>query len=350
MAGDEPAERRHSLAKSEPFITINHGQQVGVVEVNTTSASPIQTAGETVEGDFHMTNSINIGLDHGFHLVKTKNFIFENGVNKTDTPPTLTTGTLFYDGCYYKIGEDRMKVKDSKTMDQDYFILTLAGMAKEIHYRGLNPKVNVILAVGIPFTRFGEEKSAFVNYLKREKEICYSYEGKNYEVTIDGVKCFPQCYAAVADRLSSMNGDYVICDIGSWTTDIMFVRNGVPLESKCQTFTNSIISTMQSISKQKIGISGSNIPESVIMDYIAGKNVYLGLEHKKLIDNTLIAFAKNIEGILKENGHNLEFCNVIYVGGGAEIMKKYGTHGMNISYLEDVRANAKGYEFLARNV
>lgn len=309
------------------------------------------TSGKTEEvGDIYMTNEIIIGLDHGFHLVKSLNFIFENGVNRTEMLPTLVIGTLCYGGSYYKIGEDRMKVKDSKTMDDDYFILTLAGIAKEIDKRGLSHKANVTLAVGIPFTRFGQEKNGFVRYLKRDKEIFYTYEGKNYAITIDAVKCYPQCYAAVADRLASMNGDYVICDIGSWTTDVMFVRNQVPLESKCQTFTNSIISIMQSISKQKVGMSGSSIPENTIMDYIAGKDVKLNLAHQKLIDNTLTDFAKNIEGILKENGHNLEFCNVIYMGGGAEIMKKYGTHGMNISYLEDVRANAKGYEFLARNV
>ena len=40
---------------------------------------------------------------------------------------------------------------------------------------------------------------------------------------------------------------------------------------------------------------------------------------------------------------------IVFVGGGASIMKKYGTQkGANIQYIEDIRANAKGYEQLAK--
>ena len=31
-------------------------------------------------------------------------------------------------------------------------------------------------------------------------------------------------------------------------------------------------------------------------------------------------------------------------------MEKFGKHGDNISYVTDVRANAKGYEFLAKQM
>ena len=42
--------------------------------------------------------------------------------------------------------------------------------------------------------------------------------------------------------------------------------------------------------------------------------------------------------------------NIIYVGGGAKAMERFGKHGDNISYVTDVRANAKGYEFLAKQM
>ena len=61
-------------------------------------------------------------------------------------------------------------------------------------------------------------------------------------------------------------------------------------------------------------------------------------------------FAKNVEGILKENGHSLSLSNIIYVGGGAGIMREYGYRGTNVSYLDDVTANAKGYEFLVERM
>jgi len=39
---------------------------------------------------------------------------------------------------------------------------------------------------------------------------------------------------------------------------------------------------------------------------------------------------------------------IVFVGGGASVMKKFGTQkGANIQYIEDICANAKGYEILA---
>ena len=39
---------------------------------------------------------------------------------------------------------------------------------------------------------------------------------------------------------------------------------------------------------------------------------------------------------------------IIYCGGGAVVMRLYGkTAGEHICYMEDVKANAIGYEFIA---
>lgn len=73
-------------------------------------------------------------------------------------------------------------------------------------------------------------------------------------------------------------------------------------------------------------------------------------KYTRLMDESLETFVKRVEGILKENGHDTEFTNIIYVGGGAKIMAAYGRRGDNISYVTDVRANAKGYEYLARQI
>ena len=63
-----------------------------------------------------------------------------------------------------------------------------------------------------------------------------------------------------------------------------------------------------------------------------------------------LLLTKRVEGILKENGHDTEFANIIYVGGGAKVMAAYGRHSDNISYVTDVRANARGYEYLAGQI
>ena len=74
-----------------------------------------------------------VGIDHGNHLMKTSNHVFENGVERQAVKPTFQANTLVYDGAFYKIGEKRNSVKDSKLADDDYYLLTLAALAKECH-------------------------------------------------------------------------------------------------------------------------------------------------------------------------------------------------------------------------
>lgn len=72
-----------------------------------------------------------VGIDHGNHLMKTSNHVFENGVERQAVKPTFQANTLVYEGAFYKIGEKRNSVKDSKLADDDYYLLTLAALAKE---------------------------------------------------------------------------------------------------------------------------------------------------------------------------------------------------------------------------
>jgi plasmid segregation protein ParM len=65
----------------------------------------------------------------------------------------------------------------------------------------------------------------------------------------------------------------------------------------------------------------------------------------------LTAFAKRVEGQLKENGFDPEITPIIYCGGGARIMEEFGSiKGIHICYMEDVRANAIGYEFITKQM
>ena len=61
---------------------------------------------------------------------------------------------------------------------------------------------------------------------------------------------------------------------------------------------------------------------------------------------------KNTKSILRsmaENGINIKTTPITFVGGGASLMRQYsGVNQRNISYIEDVRSNAVGYEELAK--
>lgn len=292
-----------------------------------------------------------LGIDHGNHLMKGANHIMENGVEALETKPTFSSNTLVYEGKFYKIGESRMNVKDNKLDDDAYYLLTLVLLAKEAITREIPYGAHVVLGVGMPLKQFATVRKQFVKYLIRERQpVHFRYEDQAFEFTIDNVMAFPQCYAAVAEQLTNMTGECLIVDVGSWTIDIMSVRNGVPIESKCETFTESMISVIQDIKSRTSELYGKELSESKITEYILNPDVIIPDKYGKLMDEAFKRFADRVEGILKENGHDTEFSDVIYVGGGATIMKNYGKQSNNISYIEDVRANAIGYELLARKM
>lgn len=125
-----------------------------------------------------------VGIDHGNHLMKTSNHVFENGVERQAVKPTFQANTLVYDGAFYKIGEKRNSVKDSKLADDDYYLLTLAALAKECQAGSIPNGARVVLGVGLPLKQFmtnefpaGSGKKTYAQCVFIEKE------GNDYKPT-----------------------------------------------------------------------------------------------------------------------------------------------------------------------
>ena len=143
-----------------------------------------------------------VGIDHGNHLMKTSNHVFENVVESQAVKRTFHANRLVYDGAFYKIGEKRNSVKDSKLADDDYYLLTLAALAKECQAGSIPNGARVVLGVGLPLKQFATVRKQFVKYLKRGNQpVHFKFEDVAYDFTIENVLAFPQCYAAVADSL-----------------------------------------------------------------------------------------------------------------------------------------------------
>ncbi|MEG1139000.1 MAG: plasmid segregation actin-type ATPase ParM, partial [Lachnospiraceae bacterium] len=97
-------------------------------------------------------NVLVAAIDHGFCTCKTPHVVFENGIQAFGVAPAFTEKTMRYKGKYYKVGEGRLPMKNVKTEDEDYFLLTLAGIAYEMDYYGLR-YADVVMAAGLPFAR-----------------------------------------------------------------------------------------------------------------------------------------------------------------------------------------------------
>lgn len=291
-----------------------------------------------------------IGIDHGWSGMKSVSSIFTSGVKEITTEPAFFDNVVELDGVYYKVGGTRLEVKDTKVTDDNFYILTLAALAKELEHRGMR-NANVLLAVGLPLTRFGAEKQDFIDYFMRNRDISFKFEKRKYSVHIVRVSVFPQCYAAVADRLHSLPENVVVVDIGSWTIDIMPINGRMPDEARSVTNYTGLITCMHTINEQCVRQIGNPVSEDDIKEVMI-KGVGAGNLPKKyldIIEPEIRKFTDKVYFTLKENGYNLETTQIVFVGGGATVMKHFGSmKGSNFSYIEDVKANAKGYEYLGK--
>ena len=82
-----------------------------------------------------MENIEIIGVDHGWTQMKTVHTVFSSCVEEILSEPAFYDDVLEYDGRYYKVGTKRDAVMENKISNEDYYLLTLASIAKELQKR-----------------------------------------------------------------------------------------------------------------------------------------------------------------------------------------------------------------------
>ena len=296
-----------------------------------------------------MDNTVIIGVDHGWSQMKTAESVFSAGVEEILSEPAFFDDVLEYGGKYYKVGTRRDAVMENKTVNEDYYLLTLASIAKEMKKRNMR-EARVLLATGLPVTRYGAEKKEFMKYLSRNRDIRFRFEQVDYKILLEKVAVFPQGYAASVDLISKARKKMmVVVDIGSWTIDIIPIIDGKPDEAKANTIAEGLIPCMRRINKQCMRLYNEKIDEEMIKQYIITGEVELDSKYIKLMERILNEFAVNLFNSLREEGYSLNTTQFCFNGGGAIVMKKFGhIEQKNVQYNFDVHANAKGYEKLVK--
>lgn len=132
---------------------------------------------------------IIIGLDHGYGNMKTAHRVFRTGVECFGEEPIVSMNYIKYKDKYYVIGENHLIYQSNKTDSQDFFILTLAGLAEELKFRGLH-EAKVVLAVGLPLAWAKSQAADFKKYLMQEQELFFSSAEKVTGCICVEWKCF----------------------------------------------------------------------------------------------------------------------------------------------------------------
>ena len=298
-----------------------------------------------------MSDVITIGVDHGYAAMKTAHFSFPSGLVAYEHEPYTQKDVLEYEGRYYVVGSGRQPLQKDKTQTMDYYLLTLAAIAKELEYRNAERTATVLLAAGLPLTSFGRDKKKFREYLLRDgSPVLFRYEGNEYAVTISDVKLFPQGYAAVLTQSGLLDEpSIIVADIGGWTVDLMRLDNRIPNAATCRSLELGMIRCIDEISEQVRRMMGVSMTSAQIESVLRGDASSMDDRVKAIIHAQADKYVQNLLAAITESGLDTRAMPTIFLGGGAALMKRRvsPTNALCRPFiLDDVSLNAKGYERL----
>ena len=77
-------------------------------------------------------DTLIVAVDAGYGNMKTASCSFPTGLIVYDEKPYFTENLLSYNGRFYIIGSGHKEFVDQKIIDEDYYVLTLAAIAREL--------------------------------------------------------------------------------------------------------------------------------------------------------------------------------------------------------------------------
>lgn len=297
--------------------------------------------------EYKYNNKLIIGIDHGYGNIKTAHKVFTTGVETYEDEPVVSTNYVKYEGMYYVIGESHLTYQGDKTISPEFYVLTLAGLAEELKIRGKNT-ADIIIAAGLPLAWAKSQQAEFKKYLIQNEYVTFEYKKEKYKIHICGADIFPQGFAAIYDQ-GRMDGTNMIVDIGNGTMNVMQIQNGRPIEKSVYTEKFGVSICMKEIQNELAKDYAESIDESLIDPLLRtgcrDDNNPLSGRIKKVASR----YAGEILKRLSSYGYKEGLVKLYVIGGGGCLLKYYtdisGKAG--VVFIDDIRANAKGYEYLA---
>ncbi len=294
-----------------------------------------------------------IAIDHGNKQIKTIHCPpFVSGLTESTVKP-FGKNILKYKDKFYMLSNERIPYMRDKTEDERFFALTLFGIAGELlSVDGFSEDViRVQLAVGLPPAHYGAQNRSFTEYFSGRDVIKFDYQGRGYAIYIDDVRCYPQAYAAAVTKLKNLMvyPRTLIVDIGGFTADYLLMRNGAADLSVCSSLENGVILLYNRITSKANSEFNMLLQESDIDAILKGQGVSYPPKVVYLVEQMAQDFVNDLLNRLREQMLDLSSGVVVFVGGGAILLRRQieasGKIGKAV-FVENINANAQGYEFL----
>lgn len=293
-------------------------------------------------------DTLIVAVDAGYGNMKTASCAFPTGLVAYDEKPYFTENLLLYNGRYYIIGSGHKEFTDQKVMDEDYYVLTLAAIARELNTQKIT-RAKVILAVGLPLAWLVKQQATYREYLLRNKTVEFNFRGVDYHIDIADVMVFPQGYAAIADHLSEFREVNIIADIGNGTVNLLRVvdRRVDPrsMATEACGVKDCAIAMRMALANTH---SGAKVDDSIIERIIRSGTAHIDSEYLKTLVDAAKTYTAELFRRFREYGYDEKAMRLFVVGGGSCLVHNFGQYDPQLVTINsDIHANALGYERLA---
>ena len=296
-----------------------------------------------------------ISVDHGNKAIKTPHKQFTSGLVISDGKPGFQKDCLCWDGKYYTLTEQRIAYMRDKTEDERFYALTLFAIAYELQARGepetVDP-IDVTLLIGLPPAHYNQLHDRFEQYFLRKRQVIdFEFNGLYYSIRINQVYSYPQAFAASVTQFANLKNyrtAYII-DIGGFTIDVLKLRNGMPDLSLVESLEQGVITLCNKISSQCNSRYGRLLEDCDIEDVIRREPTTLPGEVQMMIRTMTDEFLIEFIHFLRERGIDVETAKCVFIGGGSVLLRNVIERSGHVAlpiFIDDVLANAKGYEIL----
>ena len=289
-----------------------------------------------------------VAVDAGYGNMKTVNCSFPTGLTAYTEKPYFTENLLTYDGKFYVIGSGHKEFTSQKIMDEEYYVLTLAAIARELSTQRIT-SAKVLLAVGLPLTWFTKQQKQYREYLLCNSSLDFGFCGRDYHVELVDAMVFPQGYAAIAERLNEYRDVNICADIGNGTVNLFRV---IDRKMDIRSMTTEASGVKDCALAMQMALAnahnGAKVDDSIIERIICSGTARIDGEYLETLIGAAKAYTEGLFRRFREYGYDEKTMRLIVMGGGSCLIRNFGKYNPETVIINgDIHANAKGYERLA---
>ena len=311
-----------------------------------------------------------IGVDLGNKNTKTKRDVFVSGLKLYGVKPPFATDVIKYDDRYFSLSDERINYTRKKIEDENFLILLLMAICREIKHQGLKKNTfDIELALGLPPDHYGSQAKQLVDYYENQiKTISFEYNDRPMTFRFKKAACFVQGHAAmmVHQKLLKSQESVLSHDLGGITWDLTLFEDdpdhpGEKKITKFVTLEHGIIYLYQKINNYINSEYSLKFSEDMIDKILKGGRIRgVGKEHEDEVRSVIKFMTQEYleTGIklMRENGIDPRLYHNVFFGGSSITLSNdiEGIYELGLldtyEILEDIGANAEGYELLYKKM